>query len=131
MLRDVSRVALVLDEEAAAELRSRKDPARLIELLLDWVELSPLEKIARALLPFEEHHEAARVLMDSYDAFLGLLGDPEKREQLEAVSYDDLGRSEAFREGLSYSSEFQRALESIFLRGSGSLTDLTLKYGVF
>jgi predicted nucleotidyltransferase len=123
--------ALVLDEQGAAELRSRKDPARLIELLLDWIALSPLDKVAKALLPFEEHHEAARVLMDNYDAFLGLLGDPAKREELETVSYDDLGRSEAFRDGLSYSSEFQRALESIFLRGGGPLTDLTLKFGVF
>lgn len=124
--------AILLDGESATELRSKRENLpRLIELLLPWLRLSPLEKLAKVLLLFDEHADAARRLMDSYDGFLGLLGDTVMRGELESVSYDELGGSRAFREGLNYSREFQEALESIFLRSEGLLTDLTLKYGVF
>lgn len=121
-----------LDESTAKELFSRrKNIPRLIELLLPWLNLTPLEKLASMFLEINVPEDAVLELFDSYDAFLGLVSDPAKREELDEVEYDGLGASDAFDEGLSYSSRFQKAVDRLFLRGDTLLTELTLKYGVF
>lgn len=123
---------LKLDEDAAKELFSRRENVpQLIELFLPWLKLTPLEKLAGLFLQSDVPEDAVSELFSSYDAFLGLVSDPTKREELETVEYDGLGASKAFGEGLSCSSRFQKALDQLFLRGDTLLTELTLTYGVF
>lgn len=90
-------------DDAAAEAREALRPGRGVSLLLryleDQFEMTPLETVAKACLDLDTKAETAMSLFDSYDRFLKVLDDQEKRDDLAcATSHDDLRESSAWKE---------------------------------
>jgi predicted nucleotidyltransferase len=93
---------------------------------------SPLETVANACLELNIKKETALSVFDSYDKFLGVLDDEEKREDLtRAQNHDDLRTSKAWAEVREVTKPFHRGLVDLFLKDDDRLRDLTMEYGVF
>ena len=74
----------------------------------------------------------SRLLFNSYDRFLSILDDPEKRAELtRAHTHEDLRRSKAWDEVRAVSRPFHEALIALFLNDEEDLKKLTFEYGVF
>jgi predicted nucleotidyltransferase len=102
---------------------------RLADFLLQQTNLTPLDLLSRDLLRVDRR-EVVFDIMDSYDAFLGLLADPGRREHLKNLKFEEVGRDAPFEQVRRISHSFQRGLTSLFF-GDESLRDLIVKYGVF
>ncbi len=107
-----------LDPAAAEARQSLQAPNHEVALLLHYLEnqfeLSPLETVAHACLTLEIKGETTRKIFDSYDRFLAVLDDSDKREQLErARSHDDLRASKAWTEVREVSKPFHEGLVSL------------------
>lgn len=74
---------------------------------------------------------SAAQLFESYNTFLGLLGDPAKRQHLEELAPADAPVDALYQEARAISHEFQAALDHIFFDENGTeLVRLTKAYGV-
>jgi predicted nucleotidyltransferase len=102
---------------------------RLADFLLRQTSLTPLDLLSRDLLRVDKP-EIVRDVMDSYDAFLALLADPDRREHLKNLKFEDVGRDVTFEQVRSLSHSFQRGLTNLFF-GDEALRNLIIKYGVF
>lgn len=78
-----------------------------------------------------ELDEVARKLLGSYDSFLGILLDPEKRKELKELKITDALQSNVWQEARRASHDFRDAVEALFLAEGTLLRELTLRYGVF
>jgi hypothetical protein len=103
---------------------------RIVSALRDRIAVRPLDALALAALRPSVSVEAARLLFEPYDAFLGVLSDHDKREHLKGLGFDDLGTDTLFKEmsGLGY--RFQEGLDRLFAEDP-VLGHLLKKYGVF
>jgi hypothetical protein len=123
-----------LDAEAGAAraaLRSL-DLSPLTAYLESQLSHSPLEIVAKACLTLRISEATSRALFYSYDRFLGILDDPEKRAELaRAHTHEGLRRSNAWDEVREVSRPFHEALIALFLKDDEDLKNLTLEYGVF
>jgi hypothetical protein len=70
-------------------------------------------------------------LFSSYNAFLGLLDDAEKRERLKKLSLEEIPTDAVFGQVRSISRVFQEGLTALFFHDNDKLRDLTIFYGVF
>ena len=125
-----------LDESAADAREALQAPTHEVSLLLkyleDQLESSPLDTVARACLDLQIREETALSVFDSYDKFLAVLDDEEKREELtRALSHDDLRRSTAWGEVREVTKPFHQGLVNLFLNDDPRLKDLTMEYGIF
>lgn len=124
-------------DDAAAEARdSLQAPKHEVALLIQYLEnqfqLSPLETIARACLNLDIKKETALSIFDSYDRFLAVLDDEDKREELtRAQGHDDLRASGAWREIRDVTKPFHQGLVDLFLTDDLRLRKLTMEYGIF
>lgn len=120
-------------EEARRSLRSPHfDVAPLGAYLERQLSLPPLDIIAHACLLLEAKAETVHGIFDSYDRFLSILDDEDKRAQLaRASSHEDLRNSQAWNEVRSISNPFHDGLVSLFLGDNPLLAELTMKYGIF
>jgi hypothetical protein len=103
----------------------------LVRFLRERLRVTPLESLAEALLRPSVSPETARALFDSYDAFLGLLADPERRAGLKRLPLDALGADATFTEVRQLGREFQRGLDRLFFEEDEELRELIKRYGVF
>jgi len=92
--------------------------------------LPPTDLIASVLLNFDHLSESAEVLFNSYDRFLAVLSDDEKRERLEKLSESDSASDEVYQNTRQASRDFRDALVRIFFDNS-EIGTLTRLYGVF
>jgi len=104
--------------------------------LTAWMEsqlaLPPLEIVAKACLILGTNDATSRTLFDSYNRFLAILDDPDKRAELaRAHTHEDLRKSPAWDEVREVSRPFHAGLISLFLKEDERLKNLTLEYGVF
>ncbi len=106
------------------------DPSRVIRFLSDRLRLSPLEQMCEALLRPSVLPETALQVIGSYDAFMGILADDEKRKHLSSLSMDALGSDTLFKEATSLTYTFQTGLDSIFFEDQ-EVGALVRKFGVF
>jgi hypothetical protein len=102
----------------------------LLQHLRSYVRLTPLEILAEALTSFGEIATAVQVF-DSYDRFLKLMNDGEKRKHLAQLKAKDAATDTVFEEVREISRSFQEALIRFFLDENEKLAQLTRKYGIF
>ncbi|HEX6900992.1 MAG TPA: nucleotidyltransferase domain-containing protein [Thermoanaerobaculia bacterium] len=105
-------------------------PPKLSDFFLGQMRLTPIDLLSQALLRTDRAETVADV-MDSYDAFLALLGDEANRQHLEDLKFDDARDDEIFERVRALSHSFQRGLTDIFFNGDDMLRNLVVKYGVF
>jgi predicted nucleotidyltransferase len=125
-----------LDESASDARQALQPPNREVSLLLTYLEdqfaMSPLESVAKACLDLNIRPETALSLFNSYNAFLAVLDDDEKRGELaRAQSHEDLRTSMAWKEVRELTKPFHEALVTLFLKEDERLTSLTMEYGIF
>ncbi len=104
--------------------------SELIRYLELQFSLSPLEILARSVRRHGKP-ETARLLFDSYDAYLSLLDDHDKRAALTNLQPSDAPSSPVFTEVREISHRFQEGLTRLFFRDSPDLYALTEFFGVF
>ena len=83
------------------------------------------------LLRFDHLAKPAEVLFNSYDRFLAVLSDEEKRDRLEKLSESQSSTDEVYQDVRQASRDFQGALDSIFFDNQSGIGQLTRLYGVF
>ncbi len=125
-----------LDSEAAEAINRMKSDSKDVSFLTAYLEsqlaLSPLEVMAKACVQLSIAQETAQSLFDSYNRFLLILDDPEKRLELESAhTHEDLRGSIVWKEMGGISREFHQSLVSLFLKGHEGLCELTMEYGLF
>ena len=110
---------------------------QLIGLLDYFLSHTPLERIAlffhRSLsgeaAPFLR--ETALLLFGSYDEFIRLLNDAEKRKRLESLRPEDEATDTVFQEARGIRRRFRQSIQSMFLDSRSPLYSLTIDNGVF
>jgi predicted nucleotidyltransferase len=118
-------------DQARRELRSSEGgSSRLIHYLEQQFSLTPLEILARSLLSHAKP-ETARLMFDSYEAFLALMNNQEKRAVLRGLDPSQARSNEVFEEVRQISHGFQEGLTRLFFKDSSELYSLTEFYGVF
>lgn len=105
-------------------------PVRLATFIRNRLDQAPLELLSSILLRMELD-DVARKLLGSYDRFLGILLDAEKRQALKELKITDALQSNVWKEARAASHDFRDAVEALFLADRTLLRDLTLRYGVF
>jgi hypothetical protein len=99
--------------------------------LLGFANRTPLDCVAWLASEFKARAETVRDVFESYDAFLGILADGEKRARLEVLTPDTMASDPLFAETRSVGSRFQQGLASLFFDTAPELTKAVQKYGVF
>lgn len=117
--------------EVREDLEKNHSTIAMEEHLRTFVQKTPLEILATFLLELKIKHETAVKLFSSYNAFLALLDDADKRERLKKLSLEDIPTDSVFAEVRSISRVFQEGLTALFFHDSARLRDLTIFYGVF
>jgi predicted nucleotidyltransferase len=102
----------------------------LLAHIRTYVRMTPLEILADAAFAFAKP-ETAALLFDSYDRFLAMINDGEKRKQLSDMKAKEAQSSPLFREVRDISANFQKGLTHLFFDDHPKLTELTREYGVF
>jgi hypothetical protein len=104
---------------AAADIRS---------VLSDAFAMPSLDRIARSFLELDAVDAGVRAVR-AYDRFIGLLGDPEARAQLEQLSRAQARESVFFLYGKRLVAEFQQGLLALLFETP--LEPLVREYGIF
>lgn len=117
---------------ARTQLRAAGDVTLLTAYVEQQLALTPIETIAKACVDLKISDNTASAIFDSYNRFLGILDDPDKRTKLEmARTHEDLRTSAAWDEVRAVSKPFHDGLVALFLEENSTLRELTMKYGVF
>jgi hypothetical protein len=107
----------------------------MVAKVAELVGTPPLEILARALrLALENKwiaHEDAAKLLQSYDAFLGLMDVKAQRDHLAKLSSDAAETDEVFAKVRDQSENFRSALSALFLAKEGRIAELTHRYAIF
>jgi len=122
-----------LDASAEQAREALKAPGRDVSLLTAYLEQQlSLEILAKACIQQTIETKTAHDIFDNYDRFLGILDDPNKRDELtKARTHEDLRDSKAWNEVREVSRPFHDGLVALFLNDDKELKELTMKYGVF
>lgn len=91
-------------------------------------ELPSIDRVSRAFLDLDAVDAGVRAV-GAYDAFIGLLGNPEIRGELERLSRDEAMESEVFKQGKRLVKDFQQGLLALLFETS--LEPLVREYGIF
>jgi predicted nucleotidyltransferase len=120
-----------LDKDLNFKVDSESDKVfALVNHLRKSVTSTPLAVLARALLLHDADGEASSQIFSSYNEFLGILNDGEKRTHLEKLLADDAESDSLFTEIRRISGAFQKGLDKLFFENE-NISPLTKKYGVF
>ncbi|MGI0084761.1 MAG: hypothetical protein ACREBQ_06735 [Nitrososphaerales archaeon] len=117
--------------EVREDLVKNHSTIAMEEHLREFVQKTPLEILATFLLERKIKSETAVKLFSSYNAFLALLKDTEKRERLKKLSLDEIACDSVFNEVRSIGRAFQEGLTALFFQDDEKLRELTIFYGVF
>lgn len=107
---------------------------KLVEILRTYVEMRPLALFAELFLEDDRLNAVASRMFGTYDEFLAILDDDEKREHLDGLSQPEVVATDpVYQRVRELGHEFQGALDSIFFDpvGCPQLYELTRTYGVF
>jgi predicted nucleotidyltransferase len=132
----LSCFSCISDITLAHQLRSINDVEEQRELIIDHLAQitshSPLDIFSEMILPHEDLYNAAKVVMDSYNDFVGILSDNEYRLHLKELSPIETNTDKFYNETRELGHKFQDGLDEIFLSDNSSMFfSLTKKYGVF
>jgi hypothetical protein len=109
----------------------------LIDRLEVFLSRTPLERFAAffvANIPQNNSTflgECAKNLFDSYNEFLGLLNDEQKRDDLEKLSLAEQDGSEVFAEARRIRHKFRLAMQDTFTGSQSPLRDHAIAKGIF
>jgi predicted nucleotidyltransferase len=118
-------------DEVRAMLYKRENVVQVLASMRQTFEQSPLEVVASALIRYDALLPSARNFFDSYNEFVGLLADKEKRDRLSALTPEQLEADSTYREARNISHVFREAISQIFLTATNPIGDLTIRFGVF
>ena len=119
-------------EESWNTLRKDEDRERLlVDYMSRGFQQTPLEILADILFRFPELDHSARVLFDSYDAFVGVLADADKRKRLDTLTGTEADVDEVFQTTRQLSHSFRDGLLQLFFDEKSGIGELTRNYGVF
>jgi hypothetical protein len=113
------------------DLQKNHSTIAMEEHLRAFVQKTPLEILATFLLELNITKDTAVKLFSSYNSFLCILEDVDKRERLKKLSLEDIPTDSVFGEVRTISRVFQEGLTSLFFYDNEQLRDLTIFYGVF
>jgi predicted nucleotidyltransferase len=122
---------MLISEEAREDLQKNHSTVRMEEHLLRFIQKTPLEILATFLVERKIKKETTVKLFSSYNAFLALLDDADKRDRLKKLSLDEIPTDAVFGEIRSIGRTFQQGLTALFFHDDEQLRDLTIFYGVF
>jgi hypothetical protein len=109
----------------------------LIDCLDLFLSRTPLERIAWFFLVqydtsgVESFLATAKNLFASYDDFLGLLNDPERRVRLDKLRPDQEATDPVFNDARKIRQRFRLAVQDMFLAKNSPLYELTIEKGIF
>jgi hypothetical protein len=101
----------------------------LVDHLTGWTQRTPLESLAGMVSRYAP--SLAPDIFDSYDSFLALLNDKEKRTGLEKLSPDDAYEDAVFLEARNVATQFDTALTNLLYESNDDVTSMVKKYGIF
>jgi predicted nucleotidyltransferase len=122
---------LLSGNDAREDLLKSHSTVAMEEYIRTFVQKTPLEILATFLLERKIKRETAVKLFSSYNAFLALLGDADKRDRLKKLPFDEIPTDAVFGEVRSISRVFQEGLTALFFDNDEKLRELTIFYGVF
>lgn len=93
--------------------------------------MTPLESVAEIFLRYPHLHGSAMKIFDSYDGFVGILSDGDKREHLEKLAEEDGVSDELYQTARALSHTFRDGLLEFFFDAQSEMETLTKNYGVF
>jgi predicted nucleotidyltransferase len=124
-----------LDPNASAAREALGEPqletTKLLTYLEEQLRQTPLDVLATAALRPTVDVNTRRKLFDSYDHFLAVLDDSEKRSELQDLKEDQIQTSKVWKEIRDLSAMFHSGLVELFFGNDRELCDITVQYGVF
>jgi hypothetical protein len=113
-----------------AESRSGDTVQSFVNHLKQFVRKTPLEVLGEATLSYKVPQKVISELFESYDEFLALLGDEDKRRVLENLNFTDAQTNPLFADVRKIGYRFQDGLTKLFYE-TPDIRELTIMYGVF
>ena len=110
------------------------DPGRrkeVAEHLQELFNMTSLEIVASVFNGMPHLAGAERKIFESYDGFLGIIANEDKRKRLEELKEEDAERDEVYQEARQYSHTFRDGLLEFFFDAESGMDELTKNYGVF
>jgi hypothetical protein len=105
--------------------------AALNDFMRGFTNRTPLDTLADFCLEFDKIGDASTGIFDSYNAFLSMLRDHDKRSRLESMELDDAITDEVFAQARIVGDDFQSGLDKLFFETNPALRNATQRYGVF
>lgn len=102
---------------------------RLVSHLRDWTQRPPLESLAVIVELYAPH--LTTDVFDTYDSFLLLLGDEQKRKILERLTPDEAYENDVFLDARRVAAKFDDALIKLLFESNNDIAQLAQRYGVF
>jgi len=93
--------------------------------------MNPMDVLITVLSSRAVNTEDICKVMDSYNDFLGLLANSEKRNHLSKLHMDKVYNDSTFIEARKISDDFQNILDNIFFKRDSNLFEFVSKYGLF
>ncbi|HEX3683705.1 MAG TPA: hypothetical protein VHU83_14310 [Bryobacteraceae bacterium] len=93
--------------------------------------MTPLENVAEILLRYGHLRQSAIKIFDSYNEFVGILSDENKRLHLEKLAEQGGDSDELYRSARTLSHVFREGLLELFFDPNSEMDTLTKNYGVF
>lgn len=104
----------------------------IVKYLSSYADKTPLEILAKTLLSWPTLIGIGKELFDTYDQFLDLLNDEEKRKRLETLERVKTSTDEIYYAARELGHQFQCSLTKLFLEENKTkLFEITKAYGVF
>lgn len=102
-----------------------------VEMMSETFRMPPLEILAAQLIRHEALYPATQELFSSYDLFVGLLADNEKRSRLSTLKRNEADTDPTYIEARDITHRFRDAIQAIFLTPTSPIGELAIRYGVF
>lgn len=119
------------DGHEAHQFYKKENVLQVVATMRETFSATPLDILASILIHYESLLTSVNELFRSYDAFIGVLSDKEKRERLSSLKPDKFESDPVYSEAREISHHFRKAVQDIFLNRDNEIGDLTIKFGVF
>ncbi|MRG91368.1 nucleotidyltransferase domain-containing protein [Polyangium spumosum] len=107
------------------------DAARVVRFLRERLRLSPLEQMCEVLLRPSISAETTQKVIGSYDAFMAIVSDEDKRRHLSNLPFDAFDQDALWKEATNLTYTFQDGLDQVFFLEDPEIAGLVRQFGVF